>query len=148
MNHGHNTHTPQPPHLGARGYGASALAPEVWSWLPPKTRISTLWIEDTPDGDRLVYCYIRDTVGTRIGIAASMIFFTGGIALEALLIQSEIIPLWLPMAVVLPLAAACSWASVWYPETGPGGTYPIDAEGRLLPKVNNPRLKVLNHRAP
>lgn len=148
MNTTGTTPTPsRPPYPGARGHGAKTLAPEVWSWLPPMTRISTLWVEETPEGERLVYCHIRDNVRFYIGIVALWVSIAGIYTITAMS-KSGFIPFWLWLTSLLLITAATAWASIWFPETGPGGTYPIDAEGRLLPKINNPRRKGLLHRKP
>ncbi|MDD0858257.1 hypothetical protein NHF46_11720 [Arthrobacter alpinus] len=141
MNTTGTTPTPaRPSGSGLRGSGATTLAPEVASGLPPRTRIHHLWVEETPEGDRLVYCYIRDTVRLCIGIAAQLVFLAGIFATAAMA-ASGIIPLWLCVTSTLLNCVASVWASIWYPETGPGGNYPVDSEGRLLPKINNPASK-------
>lgn len=43
---------------GTRRYGTKTLAPEAGFWLPPRTRVSDLRVEATPEGERLVYCFI------------------------------------------------------------------------------------------
>lgn len=137
----------RPSRPGLRGHGATALVPGAGDWLPARTRIKYLWVEDTPDGDRLVYAYVRDTVRYWISLAAFVVLFAGTVVLTALQ-KAEVIPWWLFLTVILPFAAAGSWTVVWYPETGPGGNYPVDPEGRLLPKAKKPRLKGLTHKRP
>lgn len=142
----HRTTTPNTPaqRPRLRGHGATQLAPDAGDWLPPRTRITSIWTEDIPGGTALVYCYVQDTVRRWTAFVAYLILFAG-VGLLSGLLKDEIISLWLFVVVMVPFTAGGIWVIVWYPEAGVGGRYPIDAEGRLLPKTKKARLKALTY---
>ena len=133
--------TLQPLH-GLKGHGAITLAPDAGAWLPARTRITHIWVEDTLEGDRLVYCFVRDTPRCWIAVATLPVLVTGTLLFTNIM-TTGILPGWLFWTVMVLFGAACSWTNIWYPEAGAGGIYPIDAQGHLLPKAKKPHFKGL-----
>lgn len=134
-----------PSRPGLRVHGATALTPGAGGWLPPRTRITHVCVEHTPEGERLVYAYVRDTFRYWISLAVALAVIAGA-AIFQWWMPEVTLPLLLALHIVASIGTGMGWVILSFPETGPGGYYPVDPEGRLLPKTKKPRLKGLTHK--